>query len=189
MLVDMYCDKLIQSTYSKAEYPFVVEQAVQSFTASGWQLRPKYSFFAGGLAGLFVLILGIGILYLLLKKRRRTGSPERGVEKARLIIGGIAWGLLVLSLSTMVLLGSWAGTSDQERVLTDAVPDPFTGIKYVYLAEEKDYGGISYYRSPDFIFMEEWSEAKDYDTEAGNDLPGNCTGEGLYGRGWRDRTA
>ena len=145
--------------------------AVQSFTASGWQLRPKYSFFAGGLAGLFVLILGIGILYLLLKKRRRAGSPERGADKARLIIGGIAWVLLVLSLSAMVFLGSWAGTSDQERVLTDAVPDPFTGIKYVYLAEEKDYGGIRYYRSPDFIFMEEWSEAMYYDTEAGNDLP------------------
>ncbi|MGO5159623.1 MULTISPECIES: hypothetical protein [unclassified Bilifractor] len=145
--------------------------AVQSFTASGWHLRPKYSFFAGGLAGLFVLILGIGILYLLLKKRRRAGSPERGADKARLIIAGIAWVLLVLSLSAMVFLGSWAGTSDQERVLADAVPDPLTGIKYVYLAEEEDYGGISYYRSPDFIFMEEWSEAKDYDTEAGNDLP------------------
>jgi hypothetical protein len=143
--------------------------AVQSFTASGWQLRPKYSFFAGGLAGLFVLILGIGILYLLLKKRRRAGSPERGADKARLIIVGIAWVLLVLSLSAMVFLGSWAGTSDQERVLTDAVPDPFTGIKYVYLAEEKDYGGTRYYRSPDFIFMEEWSEAIYYDTEA--DLP------------------
>ena len=151
---------------------------VQSFTASGWQLRPKYSFFAGGLAGLFVLILGIGILYLLLKKRRRAGSPERRADKARLIIGGIAWALLVLSLSTMVLLGSWAGTSDQERVLTDAVPDPFTGIKYVYLAEEKDYGGIRYYRSPDFIFMEEWSEAMYYDTEAGNDLP-EAVGENL----------
>ena len=140
--------------------------AVQSFTASGWRLRPKYSFFAGGLAGLFVLILGIGMLYLLLKKRRRAGSPERGADKARLIIGRIAWALLVLSLSTMVLLGSWAGTSDQERVLTDAVPDPFTGIKYVYLAEEEDYGGTRYYRSPDFIFMEEWSEAIYYDTEA-----------------------
>ena len=144
---------------------------VQSFTASGWQLRPKYSFFAGGLAGLFVLILGIGILYLLLKKRRRAGSPERGADKARLIIVGIAWVLLVLSLSAMVFLGSWAGTSDQERILTDAVPDPFTGIKYVYLAEEEDYGGTRYYRSPDFIFMEEWSEAMYYDTEAGNDLP------------------
>ena len=140
--------------------------AVQNFTASGWRLRPKYSFFAGGLAGLFVLILGIGILYLLLKKRRRAGSPERGADKARLIIVGIAWVLLVLSLSAMVFLGSWAGTSDQERILTDAVPDPFTGIKYVYLAEEEDYGGISYYRSPDFIFMEEWSEAIYYDTEA-----------------------
>lgn len=31
MLVDMYCDKLIQSTYSKAEYPFVVEQAVKTY--------------------------------------------------------------------------------------------------------------------------------------------------------------
>ncbi|MCI5759906.1 MAG: hypothetical protein MR218_07635, partial [Eubacterium sp.] len=152
--------------------------AVQSFTASGWHLRPKYSFFAGGLAGLFVLILGIGILYLLLKKRRRAGSPKRGADKARLIIGGIAWVLLVLSLSAMVFLGSWAGTSDQERVLADAVPDPLTGIKYVYLAEEKDYGGISYYRSPDFIFMEEWSEAMYYDTEAGNDLP-EAVGENL----------
>ena len=140
--------------------------AVQNFTASGWRLRPKYSFFAGGLAGLFVLILGIGILYLLLKKRRRAGSPERGADKARLIIVGIAWVLLVLSLSAMVFLGSWAGTSDQERILTDAVPDPFTGIKYVYLAEEEDYGGTRYYRSPDFIFMEEWSEAIYYDTEA-----------------------
>ena len=151
---------------------------VQGFTASGWQLRPKYSFFAGGLAGLFVLILGIGILYLLLKKRRRAGSPERGADKARLIIGGIAWVLLVLSLSAMVFLGSWAGTPDQERVLTDAAPDPFTGIKYVYLAEEEDYGGIRYYRSPDFIFMEEWSEAMYYDTEAGNDLP-EAVGENL----------
>ena len=151
---------------------------VQSFTASGWHLRPKYSFFAGGLAGLFVLILGIGILYLLLKKRRHAGSPERGADKARLIIGGIAWVLLVLSLSAMVFLGSWAGTSDQERVLTDAAPDPFTGIKYVYLAEEKDYGDIRYYRSPDFIFMEEWSEAMYYDTEAGNDLP-EAVGENL----------
>lgn len=140
--------------------------AVQNFTASGWRLRPKYSFFSGGLAGLFVLILGIGILYLLLKKRRRAGSPERGADKARLIIVGIAWVLLVLSLSAMVFLGSWAGTSDQERILTDAVPDPFTGIKYVYLAEEEDYGGTRYYRSPDFIFMEEWSEAIYYDTEA-----------------------
>lgn len=143
--------------------------AVQSFTASGWQLRPKYSLFAGGLAGLFVLILGIGILYLLLKKHRHAGAPERGTDKARLIIVGIAWVLLVLSLSAMVFLGSWAGTSDQERVLTDAVPDPLTGIKYVYLAEEEDYGGTRYYRSPDFIFMEEWSEAIYYDTEA--DLP------------------
>lgn len=151
---------------------------VQSFTASGWQLRPKYSFFAGGLAGLFVLILGIGILYLLLKKHRRAGSPERGADKTRLIIGGITWVLLVLSLSAMVFLGSWAGTSDQERVLTDAAPDPFTGIKYVYLAEEKDYGDIRYYRSPDFIFMEEWSEAMYYDTEAGNDLP-EAVGENL----------
>ena len=145
--------------------------AVQSFTASGWQLRPKYSFFAGGLAGLFVLILGIGILYLLLKKHRDAKPAEKGADKARLIIAGIAWVLLVLSLSAMVFLGSWAGTSDQERVLADAVPDPLTGIKYVYLAEEEDYGGISYYRSPDFIFMEEWSEAMYYDTEAGNDLP------------------
>ena len=145
--------------------------AVQSFTASGWHLRPKYSFFAGGLAGLFVLILGIGILYLLLKKHRDAKPAEKGVDKARLIIAGIAWVLLVLSLSAMVFLGSWAGTSDQERVLADAVPDPLTGIKYVYLAEEEDYGGISYYRSPDFIFMEEWSEAMYYDTEAGNDLP------------------
>lgn len=145
--------------------------AVQSFTASGWQLRPKYSFFAGGLAGLFVLILGIGILYLLLKKHRHAGAPERGTDKARLIIVGIAWVLLVLSLSAMVFLGSWAGTSDQERVLTDAVPDPLTGIKYVYLAEEEDYGGVRYYRSPDFVFMEEWSEAQYYDTEAGNGLP------------------
>ena len=144
---------------------------VQSFTASGWQLRPKYSFFAGGLAGLFVLILGIGILYLLLKKHRDAKPAEKGADKARLIIAGIAWVLLVLSLSAMVFLGSWAGTSDQERVLADAVPDPLTGIKYVYLAEEEDYGGISYYRSPDFIFMEEWSEAMYYDTEAGNDLP------------------
>ena len=31
MLVDMYCDKLIRSTYSKAEYPFVVEQAVKTY--------------------------------------------------------------------------------------------------------------------------------------------------------------
>lgn len=145
--------------------------AVQSFTASGWHLRPKYSFFAGGLAGLFVLILGIGILYLLLKKHRDAKPAEKGADKARLIIAGIAWVLLVLSLSAMVFLGSWAGTSDQERVLADAVPDPLTGIKYVYLAEEEDYGGISYYRSPDFIFMEEWSEAMYYDTEAGNDLP------------------
>ena len=152
--------------------------AVQSFTASGWHLRSKYSFFAGGLAGLFVLILGIGILYLLLKKHRDAKPAEKGVDKARLIIAGIAWVLLVLSLSAMVFLGSWAGTSDQERVLTDAVPDPFTGIKYVYLAEEKDYGGIRYYRSPDFIFMEEWSEAMYYDTEAGNDLP-EAVGENL----------
>ena len=152
--------------------------AVQSFTASGWQLRPKYSFFAGGLAGLFVLILGIGILYLLLKKHRDAKPAEKGVDKARLIIAGIAWVLLVLSLSAMVFLGSWAGTSDQERVLADAVPDPLTGIKYVYLAEEKDYGGIRYYRSPDFIFMEEWSEAMYYDTEAGNDLP-EAVGENL----------
>ena len=152
--------------------------AVQSFTASGWHLRPKYSFFAGGLAGLFVLILGIGILYLLLKKHRDAKPAEKGVDKARLIIAGIAWVLLVLSLSAMVFLGSWAGTSDQERVLADAVPDPLTGIKYVYLAEEEDYGGISYYRSPDFIFMEEWSEAMYYDTEAGNDLP-EAVGENL----------
>ena len=152
--------------------------AVQSFTASGWHLRSKYSFFAGGLAGLFVLILGIGILYLLLKKHRDAKPAEKGVDKARLIIAGIAWVLLVLSLSAMVFLGSWAGTSDQERVLADAVPDPLTGIKYVYLAEEKDYGGIRYYRSPDFIFMEEWSEAMYYDTEAGNDLP-EAVGENL----------
>lgn len=31
MLVDMYCDKLIQSTYSKAEYPSVVEQATRTY--------------------------------------------------------------------------------------------------------------------------------------------------------------
>ena len=36
----------------------------------------------------------------------------------------------------------------------------------MYLAEEEDYGGTRYYRSPDFIFMEEWSEAIYYDTEA-----------------------
>lgn len=30
MLVDMYCDKLIQCTYSKAEYPSVVEQAIKT---------------------------------------------------------------------------------------------------------------------------------------------------------------
>ena len=31
MLVDMYCDKLIQSTYSKAEYPSVLEQVIKTY--------------------------------------------------------------------------------------------------------------------------------------------------------------
>lgn len=31
MLVDMYCDKRIQSTYSKAEYPSVLEQVIKTY--------------------------------------------------------------------------------------------------------------------------------------------------------------
>ena len=31
MLVDIYCDKLIRNTYSKAEYPMVMEQAMTSY--------------------------------------------------------------------------------------------------------------------------------------------------------------
>lgn len=37
MLVDMYCDKLIRDTYSRAEYPSVVEQAVKTYRLD----RPK----------------------------------------------------------------------------------------------------------------------------------------------------
>ena len=31
MLVDMYCDKLVHSTYSKAEYPSVMEHAIKTY--------------------------------------------------------------------------------------------------------------------------------------------------------------
>jgi hypothetical protein len=31
MLVDMYCDKLISTTYSKSEYPQVLHQAMESY--------------------------------------------------------------------------------------------------------------------------------------------------------------
>ena len=31
MLVDIYCDKLIKGTFSRAEYPFIVEQAFDKY--------------------------------------------------------------------------------------------------------------------------------------------------------------
>ena len=31
MLVDMYCDKLISSAYSKSEYPEVLKQAMEAY--------------------------------------------------------------------------------------------------------------------------------------------------------------
>ncbi|MBQ7563876.1 MAG: hypothetical protein IJT16_07790 [Lachnospiraceae bacterium] len=43
MLVDMYCDKLIQSTYSKAEYPSVLEQVIKIYKVE----RPKILRYAG----------------------------------------------------------------------------------------------------------------------------------------------
>ena len=43
MLVDMYCDKLIQSTYSKAEYPSVLEQVIKTYKVE----KPKMLRYAG----------------------------------------------------------------------------------------------------------------------------------------------
>ena len=43
MLVDMYCDKLIQSTYSKAEYPSILEQVIKTYKVE----RPKMLRYAG----------------------------------------------------------------------------------------------------------------------------------------------
>ncbi len=43
MLVDMYCDKLIRSTYSKAEYPSVLERAIQTYKVE----KPKMLRYAG----------------------------------------------------------------------------------------------------------------------------------------------
>ena len=43
MLEDMYCDKLIQSTYSKAEYPSVLEQVIKTHKVE----KPKMIRYAG----------------------------------------------------------------------------------------------------------------------------------------------
>ena len=43
MLVDMYCDKLIQSTYSKAEFPTVLEQVIKTYKVE----KPKMLRYAG----------------------------------------------------------------------------------------------------------------------------------------------
>ena len=43
MLVDMYCDKLIQCTYSKAEYPSVLERVIKTYKVE----RPKMLRYAG----------------------------------------------------------------------------------------------------------------------------------------------
>lgn len=138
--------------------------AVLNCLGSGWHLRPNFSFAAGILAGIFVLILGIGLLYLILRARKRLNGPAKGAGKARMVIGSIAWMVLIFSIAVILFLVSFPLHS--ERIVASGVEDAHSGKRYDYIALGSGYGGTdSYYRAPNFMFMEEWSEAVMYDQD------------------------
>lgn len=142
--------------------------SVSNGLASGWSLRPSYESAAGSLTGLFVIALGSSLLWLIYQNQKINGILVLHGRKWISVIGGIAWEALFFLLAAVTFLSAMGALDHQERILEKNVQDPQTHRTYTYLVTEPDYGVSEYYRAIDFMFMEEYEEARLYDTSLQN---------------------
>jgi ABC-type multidrug transport system fused ATPase/permease subunit len=139
--------------------------SVSNGLASGWSLRSGYEAAAAALTGVFVIAVGSYFLWLIHHNRKISdGSVSRG-KKLASVIGGIAWEVLLVLLACVTFLSALGALDHQERILEKNAQDPLTHRTYTYLVTEPSYGAPEYYRAIDFMFMEEYEEARAYDTE------------------------
>ncbi len=140
--------------------------AARSCLRAGWHLQPDYNMAAGPLAGLFMTVLGIWVLYRFLRAAKKQHGPAKGGRLVRQAAGGILWMFFIIVCAGMVTFEPFF--LGDERIIARGIPDEFTytGRKYDYIAVDGVYGGTRYYRAMDPVFMEEWSEAGLYDPNA-----------------------
>ena len=133
---------------------------------AGWHLQPDYNMTAGPLAGLFMTVLGIWVLYRFLRAAKKQHGPAKGGRLVRQASGGILWMFFIIVCAGMVTFEPFF--LGDERIIARGIPDEFTytGRQYDYIAVDGVYGGTRYYRAMDPVFMEEWSEAGLYDPNA-----------------------
>ena len=140
--------------------------AARSCLRAGWHLQPDYNMVAGLLAGLFVLVLGIWVLYRFLRAVKKQHGPAKGGRLVRQVTASILWIFFLVMCAGIVTFELFF--LGEERIIARGIPDAYTnkGRKYDYIAVDGVYGGTHYYRAMDPIFMEEWSEAGGYDQNA-----------------------
>lgn len=134
--------------------------ALKYFAGPAWRMRIGYEKISGYLTSLFLLILGSWILGLMIHRRKRNRTTG---SKIRFVIAIVCWILLFCILSGWFFAMVAFDTDGTETILKKNVHDLETHVTYAYLKTEDEYD-TGYYRSPDFMIMEEWEEAMLYDT-------------------------
>ena len=134
--------------------------ALKYFAGSEWRMRIGYEKISGYLTVFFLLILGgwiLGVMINARKKNRTAGSM------IRFVICSVCWILTVCIISGWFFVTIAFDTDQTEAILKENVRGPGSHVTYTYLKTADEYG-TGYYRSPDFMMMEEWKEAGLYDS-------------------------
>ncbi|MCI6680851.1 MAG: hypothetical protein MR472_00230, partial [Parafannyhessea umbonata] len=137
-----------------------------------WRLRLGYQTIAGLLTSMFMVALEIAGVVLLARWRMRQDAPQTRGRKAAQVVGSCLVVMAVTCLALVVAIGTIFATDGTERIIARGVrSDSADGRPYDYVAldMENGYGAArstTYWRTRDFIVMQEWSPAQDYDTKA-----------------------
>lgn len=137
-----------------------------------WRLRLGYQTVAGLLTSMFMVALAIAGVVLLARWRVRQDAPQTRGRKVAQVVGSCLVVMAVTCLALVVAIGTIFATDGTERIIARGVRSGSADGRpydYVALDMENGYGAArstTYWRTRDFIVMQELSPAQDYDTKA-----------------------